>query len=67
MQSIGQIQIQWNMPCAWGIVEAGDRSEAYERSDRGAWAAAAAIRMVHLQIEMEAASPNSTPDRRNLN
>lgn len=67
MQSIVQIQIQWNMPCAWGIVEADDRSAAYERSDRGAWAAAEAIRMVHLQIEMEAASPNNAPDRRNLN
>lgn len=67
MQSLVQIQIQWNMPCIWGIVEAEDRSSAYERSDRGAWAAAEAVRMVHLQIEMEAASPNNTPDRRNLN
>lgn len=67
MQSIVQIQIQWNMPCIWSVSETEDRSSAYERCDRGAWAAAEAVRMVHLQIEMEAASPNSAPDRRNLN
>jgi len=67
MQSVTQIQVQWNMPCAWGIVDAEDRGEAFERSDSGSAAAAEAVRMVHIQIEMEAASPNAAPDRRNLN
>jgi len=66
-QSVSQIQIQWNMPCAWGIVEAEDRGGAFEMSDRGISVAAEAIRMVKLQIDMEAASPNITPDKRNLN
>lgn len=67
MQSITQIQIQWNMPCIWGVVEAEDRSEAFERSDNGTAVASEAVRMVHMQIEMEAASPNAAPDRKNLN
>lgn len=67
MQSIVQIQIQWNMPCVWSIVEADDRKAAYERSNRGAWAAAEAIRIVHLQIEMNTASAENATDRRNLN
>ncbi len=66
-QNILQIQLQWNMPCAWGVVEAEDRSAAFEHSDRGIYAAAEAIRLVRLQIDMEAASPNASPDRRNLN
>lgn len=66
-QNILQIQLQWNMPCAWGVVEAKERSDAFEHSDRGIYAAAEAIRMVRLQIDMEAASPNANPDRRNLN
>lgn len=67
VQQILQIQMQWNMPCAWGVVESSDRSTAFEKSDQGIEAAATAIRMVKMQIDMEAASPNATPDRRNLN
>ena len=66
-QNILQIQLQWNMPCAWGIIEAKERGGAFELSDRGVLAAAEAVRMVRLQIDMEAASPNANPDRRNLN
>ena len=35
--------------------------------NKGDEAAAAAIQMVKLQIDMEAASPNREPDRRNIN
>ena len=55
-QNVLQIQMQWNMPRA-----------AVEQSDRGLPAAAAASRMVRMQIDMEAASPNANPDRRSLN
>lgn len=67
VQNLLQIQLQWNMPCIWGVVEAQERSAAFELSDRGIYAAAEAIQTVHLQIEMEAASPHENPDRRNLN
>lgn len=67
VQNLLQIQMQWNMPCIWGVVEAQERSAAFELSDRGIYAAAEAIQTVHLQIEMEAASPHENPDRRNLN
>ena len=66
-QNVLQIQMQWNMPCAWGVVEAVERGAAFEQSDRGVLAAAEAIRMVRMQIDMEAASPNANPDRRSLN
>lgn len=67
VQSVMQIQLQWNMPCLWGVVEATERGSAFEMSDRGIYTAAEAVRTVKMQIEMEAASPNATPDHRNLN
>lgn len=71
MQGVMQVQQQWNMPCAWGVADAETAEAAYARyaeGDRtGARAAASAIRMVRLQIDMEAASPNALPDQRNLN
>lgn len=67
LQNILQIQLQWNMPCSWGVVQAKERASAYEQSNRGMEAAISAIRMVKNQIEMEAASPNASPDKRNLN
>lgn len=66
-QNVLQIQLQWNMPCAWGIIEAEEATGAYAQSDQGILAAAEAVRMVRMQIDMEAASPNANPDRRNLN
>lgn len=67
VQNILQIQMQWNMPCAWGVVDAKGHKDIFELSEQGAEAAAEAIRMVRMQIDMEAASPNTNPDRRNLN
>lgn len=66
-QNILQIQLQWNMPCAWAVMESKEYGGIYEMSEHGAAAAQEAVRMVRLQIDMEAASPNTNPDRRNLN
>ncbi len=66
-QNILQIQLQWNMPCAWGLAEAQEFGSIYKLSERGAAAATEAIHMVRMQIDMEAASPHVSPDHRNLN
>ena len=58
-QGITQLQIQWNMPVAFGILTVN--------GNKGNEAAAAAIQMVKLQTDMEAASPNTVPDRKNIN
>lgn len=72
MQGVVQVQIQWNMPIASGLLEVDDRMQALcycggEYGNKGELAAAQAINMVKLQIDMEAASPNATPDRREFN
>ena len=71
-QGITQLQIQWNMPIAFGVLTVNDMQQALDRcggrlGNKGDEAAAAAIQMVKLQIDMEAASPNREPDRRNIN
>ena len=71
-QGITQLQIQWNMPIAFGVLTVNDMQQALDRcggrlGNKGDEAAAAAIQMVKLQIDMEAASPNHEPDRRNIN
>ena len=70
-QGITQLQIQWNMPVSFGILTVNDRQQALDRAggrlgNKGDEAAAAAIQMVKLQIDMEAASPESV-DRKNIN
>ena len=69
---ITQLQIQWNMPIAFGVLTVGDMQQALDRcggrhGNKGDEAAATAINMVKLQIDMEAASPAHAPDRRNIN
>ena len=71
-QGITQLQIQWNMPIAFGVLTVNDMQQALDRcggrlGNKGDEAAAAAINMVKLQIDMEAASPDHEPDRRNIN
>ena len=71
-QGITQLQIQWNMPVAFGILTVNDQQQAFDRAggkygNKGNEAAAAAIQMVKLQTDMEAASPNTVPDRKNIN
>lgn len=68
-QGITQLQIQWNMPVAFGILTVNDQQQAFDRAggkygNKGNEAAAAAIQMVKLQTDMEAASPNTVPDRK---
>ena len=70
-QGITQLQIQWNMPIAFGVLTVNDMQQALDRcggrlGNKGD-EAAAAINMVKLQIDMEAASPDHEPDRRNIN
>jgi 6,7-dimethyl-8-ribityllumazine synthase len=71
-QGITQLQLQWNMPIAFGVLTVDNKQQALDRcggalGNKGDEAAATAIQMVKLQIEMEAASPDREPDRRNIN
>lgn len=71
-QGITQLQIQWNMPIAFGVLTVNDMQQALDRAggklgNKGDEAAATAIHMVKLQNDMEAASPNHEPDRRSIN
>lgn len=71
-QGITQLQIQWNMPIAFGVLTVNDKQQALDRcggclGNKGDEAAAAAIEMVKLQIDMDAAAPDREPDRRSIN
>lgn len=71
-QGITQLQLQWNMPVAFGVLTVNDMQQALDRcggrlGNKGDEAAATAINMVKLQVEMDAASPDREPDRRNIN
>ncbi len=71
-QGITQVQLQWNIPIAFGVLTVDDMQQALDRcggrlGNKGDEAAAAAINMVKLQIDMDAASPDREPDRRNIN
>lgn len=69
---INQVQMQWNMPIAFGVLTVNNLQQALDRSggalgNKGDEAAAAAISMVRLQIDMEAEAPTTTPDRKIVN
>lgn len=71
-QGITQLQMHWNMPIAFGVLTVENQQQALDRAggkhgNKGDEAAAAAIQMVKLQIDMDAASPDREPDRRNVN
>lgn len=72
-QGIMQLQIQWNMPVAFGILTTENQQQALDRAggkygNKGVEAAAAAIRMVSLQNEMELAAPDDQLlDRKKIN
>ncbi|MEG2365761.1 MAG: 6,7-dimethyl-8-ribityllumazine synthase [Alistipes sp.] len=70
-QGVTQLQMQWNMPIAFGVLTVNERQQALDRcggslGNKGDEAAATAIQMVRLQNEMEAASPENI-DRKNIN
>lgn len=70
MQSFGRITLQWNMPVANGIVVDRDLYGAAAKVERllpGEQAAESAIRLVDIQIGMEAESPEHNPDRKKVN
>ena len=55
-QGITQLQIQWNMPIAFGVLTVNDMQQALDRcggrhGNKGDEAAATAINMVKLQID----------------
>jgi len=71
-QGITQLQMHWNMPIAFGVLTVENQQQALDRAggkhgNKGDEAAAAAIQMVKVQIDMDAASPDREPDRRNVN
>ncbi len=71
-QGIMQLQQQWNMPIAFGVLTVNEMQQALDRAggkhgNKGDEAAAAAIQMVKLQIDMEAESPEHDVDRRKVN
>ena len=71
-QGLTQLQIQWNMPIAFGVLTTDNLQQALDRcggkhGNKGDEAAATAIQMVKLQNDMEDASPNIVPDRKSIN
>lgn len=67
VQNVLQIQMHWNMPCAWGVMPIGEHINTYEIGERGVSAAVEALNMVKHQVDMEAASPNAAADKKSLN
>ena len=64
-QGITQLAIAWNMPVAFGLLTTDSIQQALDRAggrlgNKGEEAAATAIRMVALQVEMEEASEKPT-------
>ncbi|MDL2320443.1 6,7-dimethyl-8-ribityllumazine synthase [Alistipes sp. OttesenSCG-928-B03] len=69
-QGISRLQIGWNMPVAFGVLTTENLQQALDRAggkygNKGDEAAAAAIKMVKLQQEMESAAEQT--DRRKVN
>ncbi|MFI3319984.1 MAG: 6,7-dimethyl-8-ribityllumazine synthase [Rikenellaceae bacterium] len=71
-QGITQLQLQWNMPIAFGVLTTNNMQQALDRcggelGNKGDEAAATAIKMVALQREMvEAATEEEPADRKTL-
>lgn len=71
-QGITQVQLHWNMPIAFGVLTVENQQQALDRAggrhgNKGDEAAAAAIQMVKLQLDMEAVSPNKERDIHSVN
>ena len=70
-QGITQLMLSWNMPVAFGLLTVENMQQALDRAggvlgNKGDEAAAAAIKMVAMQQEMEA-SADDTKNRRDVN
>ncbi len=71
-QGLTQLQTQWNMPVIFGVLTVNNLEQAEDRAggkhgNKGDEAAATAVRMVQLQVEMEATSPMANLDPRTVN
>ena len=60
------------MPIAFGVLTVDNMQQALDRAggkhgNKGDEAAAAAIKMVKMQDDMDAVSTTKSPDRRNIN
>ncbi len=71
-QGITQLTLQYNMPIAFGVLTVDNMQQALDRAggkhgNKGDEAAAAAIKMVKMQDDMDAVSTTKSPDRRNIN
>ena len=69
---ITQLTLQYNMPIAFGVLTVDNMQQALDRAggkhgNKGDEAAAAAIKMVKMQDDMDAVSTTKSPDRRNIN
>ncbi len=69
-QGITQLMLSWSMPVAFGVLTTENLQQAFDRAggkygNKGDEAAAAAIKMVALQQEME--PEDSAADRRKIN
>lgn len=70
-QGITQLMLSWNMPVAFGLLTVENMQQALDRAggvlgNKGDEAAAAAIKMVAMQQEMEASAVD-TKSRRDVN
>lgn len=65
-QGITQLMIGWNMPIAFGLLTTGNMEQAQDRAggklgNKGEEAAATAIKMLRLQMDMEEVSEKPLP------
>ncbi len=69
---IQQVQLSWNMPIAFGVLTTENQEQAEDRAggkhgNKGDEAAATLIKMIALQIEMEAEDVEPTRSRSMVN
>lgn len=69
-QGITQLMINWNMPIAFGLLTTDDMQQALDRAggvhgNKGDEAAAAAVKMVQLQRDMEVTADNTKREKVN--
>lgn len=69
-QGITNLMLQWNMPITFGVLTTENLQQALDRAggkhgNKGDEAAATAVKMVKMQLDMEAASEKT--DRKEIN
>lgn len=71
-RGITDVMLEWNMPIAFGVLTTLDQQQALDRAggrlgNKGDEAAAAVVKMVHLQREFELSLAATTVDPMNVN